>query len=139
MKKIFLFNLMSGLVLLSSSAFAENCKKLEIIKDVHFVADCAFDPNNAGSFEETSTNLKLVVKCYHLSENIFSWNKKQNKQFTYNVKRVNSNSGISTSRDEDDQYYERLETNGNTIKLTTWSARIGKLSSQTSIFRCLQN
>ena len=128
-----------GLLALGSiSAFAGDCKKLTLVRDGHFAAECAFDAHNAGSFEETNTNLKLVVKCYHLSENVFSWNKKQSKQFTYNVKRIDGYSGMSTSRDEDDQYFERIETSGNTIKLITWSARFGARSSQTSIFQCTQ-
>ena len=93
--------------------------------------------SNGGHEQESDSNLKLVVKCYQLSENVFTWNKKKNKQFTYNEKRIDTNSGMSTSRDEEDKYFERIKTNRNTIKLITWSARFGKRSSQTSIFQCI--
>ena len=138
MKKTILLIVLFGLTFSSGPAFAGSCQKLQLIHDAHFASECAFDRNNAGTFDENATDLRLVVKCYHISENPFTWGKVIHKQFTYDVKRVDAISGISTSRDEDDQYFTRVEASGNTVKLTTWSVRVGKRAAQTSTFQCIR-
>ena len=136
MKKTIVLSVLFGITLLSSTSFAASCKKLQMVRDNHFQGECVFDEKNAGSLEDTDTKIKLIVKCSIYSDNIFHYNKRFHKQFTYSTTKVNANSGLSSHSDEDDQYFQKIETKEKIVKLTTWSVRLGKGSVRSSVFKC---
>lgn len=122
------------------SAWALDCTNLEPISFNHNYEGCKFKPAEFGTFTEDRAGLTLVLNCYKTSESWFSGKQTELEPIEKSVDRQGPSGGLSHWNGEDDTYFTRIDTDGDTITLSTWiHGDFGREESRTSTFRCLND